>query len=69
VFRSLIVHDVELWLEPFCGEFVEVFFICSKNRYVVKTFYGGGEDEVGLVMVQHEKTDAAIERDERERTR
>jgi len=69
VFRGLIIHDVELRLEPFRGEFVEVFFVGPKNCFVVQTFDGGGKDEVGLVMVQHEKTDAAVERDERERSR
>ena len=61
VFCGLIIHDVELRLESFAGEFVEVFLVCVKDCFVVQTFDGGGKDEVGFVMVQNKETDAAIQ--------
>ena len=61
VFCGLIIHDVELRLESFAGEFVEVFLVCVKDCFVVQTFVGGGKDEVGFVMVQNKETDTAIQ--------
>ena len=62
MFCGLIIHDVELRLESFAGEFVEVFLVCVKDCFVVQTFDGGGKDEVGFVMISQEEAYTTIER-------
>ncbi len=49
--RGLIAHDVELDLEAFCGEFVELFLVCLKDGNVVDPRNWYGENSVGFIMM------------------
>ncbi len=35
VFGDLVVHDVELRLEPSLGEIIKLFFVCFKNSCII----------------------------------
>ena len=49
--RGLIVHDVDLDLETFCGEFVKLFLVCLKDGNVVELRNWYGKNSVGLIMI------------------
>ncbi len=44
--RGLIVHDVDLDLETFCGEFIKLFLVCLKDGNVVKPHNRYGENSI-----------------------
>jgi hypothetical protein len=35
VFCDLVVHDIELRLEPFLAELIKLFFVCFKNSCII----------------------------------
>ena len=69
VFRGLVVHYVQFWFEPLLFQFNKIHLICSEYAHVVQTCNGFGEDGVGFVMVQDEKTNAPVEGHEWKRSR
>ncbi len=62
----LVVHEVNFGFEPFCGEAIELHFLCIENADVVKASNRCGQNCICFVMVQYKKTNAAIQQDERE---
>ena len=58
--RSLVVHDVELDLETFCGEFIELFLVCLKDGDVVESRDLYGKNCVGFIMVHDQEAHASI---------
>ena len=59
MFCGLIVRDVELDLETFCGEFAKLFIVCLKDGNVVKPRNWYGKNSIGFLMIhdqeQHER--------------
>ena len=57
---GLIVHDVKLDLETFCGEFIELFLVCLKDGDVVESRNLYGKNCVGFIMVHDQEAHASI---------
>ena len=60
MFRGLIVHDVELDLETFCGEFVKLLLVCLKDGNVVKPRNWYGKNSIGFIMIHDQEAHASI---------
>ena len=61
---GLVVHDIELDPEPFCGEFVELLFVCLKNGNVVESCDWYGKDGVGFIMLHDQEAYTSIQQHE-----
>ncbi len=65
---GLIIHNVQLWLKPFCCHFFKVSFVCSEDAHVVQPGDELHKDGIGFIMVEYEKTNTAIKGHEREQS-
>ncbi len=58
--RGLIVHDVDLDLKTFCGEFIELFLLCLNNGNALKPRNWYGENSIGFIMIHDQEAHASI---------
>ena len=52
MFRVLVVHHVELWLEAFALQLVKILFVCIEYAFVIKSCNRRRQNRICLVMVQ-----------------
>jgi hypothetical protein len=46
VFGGLVVHDIDLGLETFGGEHIEMFLVCLEDALIIQSRYW--DDQVGV---------------------
>jgi hypothetical protein len=57
---GLIVHDVDLDLGTFCGEFVLFFLVYLKDGNVVEPRNRYGKNSIGFIMIHDQEAHASI---------
>jgi hypothetical protein len=60
MFRSLIVHHVQFWFEPFSSEFLEITFVCIVDTRVIQACNGGSKNGICFVNVHDEVAYAPV---------
>jgi hypothetical protein len=46
VFSGLVVHDIDLGLEAFGGEYIELFLVCLEDAFILQSRYWGDQDGI-----------------------
>ncbi len=52
VLCGLIIHNVQLWLKPFCCQFFKVPFVHSEDAHVIQPGDGLCNDGIGFIIVE-----------------
>ena len=52
---GLIIHNVQLWLKPFCCQFFKVSFVRNEGAHVVQPDDGLCMDGIGFIVVEYKK--------------
>ena len=60
VFHGLVVHDIELDLDTFRGDFVILFLVCLKDGNVVRPCNRYGKDGIRFIMVHDQEAYTSI---------
>ncbi len=68
VLCGLIIHNVQLWLKPFCCQFFKVRFVHREDAHVVQHGDGLCKDGIWFIVVEYKKTNTAIKGHEGEQS-
>jgi hypothetical protein len=52
---GLIIHHVQLWLKPFCCQFLKVSFVHSEDAHIIQPGDGLCKDGIGFTVVEYKK--------------
>jgi hypothetical protein len=55
VLCGLLIHNVQLWLKPFCCQLFKVCFVRSEDAHVVQPGDGHCKDGIGFIVVEYKK--------------
>ncbi len=55
VLCGLIIHNVQLWLKPFCCQFFKVQFVRSEDAHVIQPGDGLCKDGIVFIVVKNKK--------------